>query len=138
MATNFIPTDYTQTVLPVVVDTVVATIPPGTYNPMIANGTSFTLPGVYGPGDYVSLVSGIVAGSGVAPQYCTVELRNSASGIVGTLYTQLGTSVQLPGAHLGKPLTTSAWIHVSATAVGGTFTATGDNSRMIVTYVHEA
>lgn len=137
MSVNTIFTDYKQMSLPEVVDAKSADIPSGTYNPLVAGGTSFTLPGVYGPGDFVQSVSKIVATQGVAPDYCTVEFRNG-SGIVGTLYSRLGTAVCLPGAYLGKPLTTSAWIHVSATAVSGTFTSTGSDSRMIVSYVHEA
>ena len=137
MSVNTIATSYTQMVLPSVSDVKNADIPAGTYNPLAAGGASFTLPGVYGPGDFVHGVSNIIGTVGVAPDYCTVEFRN-AVGFIGTLYSKLGTAVSLPGAFLGKPLATSAWIQVSATSVAGTFTSTGDDTRMIISYVHEA
>lgn len=129
-----IQTSYTQTILPVVPDVWVATVPAGTYNGAIANGTSFTLPGAYGPGDYITGVTP-VSGTTYSSFDCTVELRN-ASTTVGTLYQKLGTASWFPGASLGVPLTTSAWLHVSATTAG-TFTASGSDARMIVSFVHE-
>ena len=130
-----IQTSYVQTILPLVPDVWVATIPAGTYSAKPNLGTSFTLPGSYGPGDYITGVSP-VAGTLYDAFDCTVELRNSST-TVGTLYSKLGTSTWFPGASLGVPLTTSAWIHVSATGAG-TFTASGADARMIISYVHEA
>ena len=137
MSVNIIATDYTQMSLPSVVDAKVALIPSGTYTPSIANGTYFTLPGVYGPGDFVYGVSNIIGTLGAIPPFSTVEFRNS-TGIVGTLYSRLGTSVNTPGTFLGTPLATSAWIQVSATGAEGTFQSLGTDTRMVVSYVHEA
>jgi hypothetical protein len=130
--------EFKQVALPDVVDAFVAKIPAGTYK-ADAGATSFSLPGIYGPGDFITSVTP-VAGTGFASSSnipaCTVELRNSGSTTVGTLYQVLGTTVTC-GASLGVPLNTSAWIHVSFTGAG-TFTASGNDARMIVTFVHEA
>jgi hypothetical protein len=135
MSVNTILTDYSKMYLPTMVDANVAAIPAGTYNPYNANGTYFTLPGIYGKGDIVTNVSPFAAT--LSPDYFTVEFR-SATGVVGTLYNKLGTSVCLPGSYLGKPLEVDAWIQVSATAVGGTCVASGSDAKMVVTYVHMA
>jgi hypothetical protein len=133
-----INTDFKQMELPNVVDALVAKIPAGVYTGF-DSATSFTLPGFYGPGDFITNVSPICGTGFQSPSVvpsCTVELRNAGSGIVGTLYQVLGTTVTC-GASLGVPLTTSAWIQVSS-AGAGTFTASGNDARMIVTFVHEA
>jgi hypothetical protein len=130
-------TDFKQMDVPNVVDAFVAKIPAGTYK-ADTGVTAFTLPGFYGPGDFITNVSPICGTvfQGNIPPSCTVELRNAGSGIVGTLYQVLGTTVTC-GASLGAPLNTYAWIHVSSTGAG-TFTASGSDARMIVTFVHEA
>lgn len=131
MATNYFSSEYVQTLLPTIRDTQVASLVGGTAN---LTGTGLqTAVGLYGPGSYV--VHACFGGSrSTGTLYipdCTVELRNSG-GIVGTLYSALGTAAQTPGDHLGKALSTTAWITVTPSS-------TLDLDRkLIVDYVREA
>lgn len=137
MTDSLISTSYLQTELPTIRDAWVARVPAGSYASAGDSGVKnfFTLPGVYGPGSYITKISyGGTTSQGVWPD-ATVEYRNSG-GLVGTVYTLLGTQADHPGQYLGKPLATTAWLHVIPTTVA-TLTAV-DDTRMIVEYVREA
>ena len=135
MVDSLITSNYLQTELPTIRDAFAARVPVGSYSSAGASATFFTLPGLYGPGSYITKISygGTVTGNQWPD--ATVQYRNE-SGFVGTVYLALGTTVDYPGAYLGKPLATTAWLHVTPMTVA-TMTA-ADDTRMIVEFVREA
>ena len=126
MAELYFTTTYTQTVLPDIRDCAISTLTVAG-SATLAAGTSYTLDGLYGK---LNVITRVGFGGGTLPD-CTVQLCN-AGGVVGTLYSALGTSTAVPGASLGVPLGTTTWICVLPSA-------TADTGRsIIVDYIHEA
>ena len=130
MAELYFSSEYYQTRLPEIRDCAVTHIAGTVVGATIAAGTAASVPGIYGPGTYITRV-GLVPADGSVLVDCTVDL-NSATGVFGTLYTALGTSNAQASTFLGKPLTTTAWLRVRPTATLDTA------ARVIVDYVREA
>lgn len=131
MAELYFTTNYLQTRLPDIRDAVVTHIAGTVAGSTVAAGTPSVVPGIYGPGSYITRV-GLVAAEGSTLPDCTVDLGH-AGGVLGTLYSALGTSAAQASVWLGKPLTTTAWLRVLPQ---GTVLDTA--TRVIVDYVHEA
>ena len=126
MVDYYFASNYVQTLLPTVRETLVAPL-------SSTSGTTTSVAtalGLYGPGSYITRV-GLGAGvqNGTTPNL-TVECVN-AGGIIGTLYSALGTTAQVPGTLLGVPLTTTAWIQVRPNAT------LDQGQQFVVDYVRE-
>ncbi len=136
MAELYFQTNYYQTALPSVRDCSVVLLS-GTFgdavtSATIAAATVATLPGLYGPGDYVTRVGWGRNPQGTQLPNCAVELCAGAGGVIGTLYSALGTQSEIPGTLLGMPLATTSWLRVIP---AGTLSL---GASLIVDYVHEA
>ena len=133
MAELYFSSNYTQTLLPDIRDIAITTLTvPNAVLGTVAGSALVTADGLYGKFDVITRVGfgGGTVGGSTLPD-CTVQLCNAA-GVVGTLYTALGTSSAVPGDLLGAPLGTTAWICVVPSATFST------GRSLIVDYVHEA
>jgi hypothetical protein len=137
MAELYFDTYYSQTRLPSVRDCSVVLLS-GTFGDAVTTATIapasvVTLPGLYGPGDYISRVGWGRNPQGSTLPNCAVELCAGTGAVVGTLYSALGTQSEVPGNFLGMPLATTSWLRVIPAA-----TALSLGASLIVDYVHEA
>ena len=131
MAELYFTSNYVQTLLPDIRDNVVAPLAAATVGTAAASAVQTVL-GLYGAGSYITRVGLINGTASVTLPNCTVEMA-TAGGVIGTLYSILGTQTEFAGTLLGKPLTaTAAWIQITPS---GTL---GLDTRVCVDYVREA